>query len=95
LGEIPILGALFRSSGFQNDRTELMFVVTPHLVKPLPPDYKLPTDNFIEPSRSEFFLGGKMEGKPADATKPADTKVPATTVAPPAPQSGSTGFEMK
>ncbi|MDR3390404.1 MAG: type II and III secretion system protein family protein [Sulfuriferula sp.] len=101
LGELPILGALFRSSGFQNDRTELMFVVTPHLVKPLPPDYKLPTDNFIEPSRSEFFLGGKMEGKPADATKPAEPAKPVepTTPAPavtaPKPQSGSTGFEMK
>lgn len=95
LGEIPVLGALFRSSAFQNDRTELMFVVTPHLVKPLPPDYKLPTDNFIAPSRSEFFLGGKMEGKPDDTAKPADTTAPATTVTPPKPQSGSTGFEMK
>lgn len=65
LGEIPVLGALFRSSDFQTDRTELVFIITPHLVKPLPPDYKLPTDNYIEPSRSEFFLGGKMEGMPA------------------------------
>lgn len=95
LGEIPILGALFRSSAFQNDRTELMFVITPHLVKPLPADYKLPTDNFIEPSRGEFFLGGKMEGKPADTAQPVATTAPATTVAPPNPQSGSTGFEMK
>jgi pilus assembly protein CpaC len=95
LGEIPILGALFRSSGFQNDRTELMFVVTPRLVKPLPADYKLPTDNFIEPSRSEFFLGGKMEGKPADTAATAETTAPATTVTPPNPQSPATGFEMK
>ncbi|MFA5170681.1 MAG: type II and III secretion system protein family protein [Sulfuriferula sp.] len=95
LGEIPILGALFRSSAFQNDRTELMFVITPHLVKPLPADYKLPTDNFIEPSRGEFFLGGKMEGKPSDAAPPVATTAPATTVVPPNPQSGSTGFEMK
>jgi pilus assembly protein CpaC len=63
LGEIPVLGALFRSSDFQTDRSELVFIITPHLVKPLPPDYKLPTDGFIEPSRSEFFLQGKMEGQ--------------------------------
>jgi pilus assembly protein CpaC len=44
LGDVPILGALFRSSDFQNDRSELLFVVTVHLVKPLPPGYALPTD---------------------------------------------------
>jgi pilus assembly protein CpaC len=67
LGELPILGALFRSSEFQKDKTELMFVITPRLVKPLPPDYALPTDAFVEPSRVEFFLGGKMEGTPPPA----------------------------
>ena len=67
LGELPILGALFRSSEFQKDKTELMFVITPRLVKPLPPDYALPTDAFVEPSRTEFFLEGKMEGTPPPA----------------------------
>jgi pilus assembly protein CpaC len=67
LGELPILGALFRSSEFQKDKTELMFVITPRLVKPLPPDYALPTDAFVEPSRVEYFLGGKMEGTPPPA----------------------------
>lgn len=62
LGEIPILGALFRSTEFQRDKTELMFVITPRLVKPLPPDYALPTDSFTEPSPEDLFLHGKMEG---------------------------------
>lgn len=62
LGELPVLGALFRSSDFQTDRSELVFIVTPHLVKPLPDDYPLPTDSYVEPSRTEFFLGGKLEG---------------------------------
>ena len=62
LGEIPILGALFRSSDFQSDRTELVFIVTPHLAQPLPPNPKLPTDAYSEPSRTEFFLHGKHEG---------------------------------
>jgi pilus assembly protein CpaC len=71
LGELPILGALFRSSEFQKDKTELMFVITPRLVKPLPPDYALPTDAFVEPSRVEYFLGGKMEGTPPPAPSPS------------------------
>jgi pilus assembly protein CpaC len=62
LGEIPVLGALFRSSDFQSDRTELVFIVTPHLAKPLPPNPKLPTDAYSEPSRTDFFLRGKLEG---------------------------------
>lgn len=77
LGEIPVLGALFRSSDFQTDRTELVFIITPHLVKPLPPDFKLPTDQYIEPSRAEFFLGGKMEGSPPSQPQP-QAAAPAT-----------------
>jgi pilus assembly protein CpaC len=63
LGEIPILGALFRSSEFQSDRTELVFVITPHIIKPSDNKLPLPTDNFTTPSRSEFQLKGKMEGE--------------------------------
>lgn len=62
LGELPIIGALFRSTSFQNDRSELVFVITPRLVKPLPPDYALPTDNYVPPTRSEMILDGKLEG---------------------------------
>ena len=75
LGELPILGALFRSSEFQKDKTELMFVITPRLVKPLPPDYALPTDAFVEPSRVEYFLGGKMEGTPPPAPSKSNPAV--------------------
>lgn len=93
LGEIPILGALFRSSSFQTDKTELVFVITPRLVKPLPPDYALPTDQFVEPNRAEFFLGGKMEGS-APPEKPA----PTTTMPQQQPVSQASplsGFELK
>src|SRR5206468_286032 len=68
LGEIPILGALFRSTGFQTDKTELIFVITPRLARPMPADYRLPTDSYIEPTRLELFLGGKMEGEPPPPT---------------------------
>ena len=63
LSEIPILGALFRSSEFINDRSELMFLVTPRLVKPLSQTVALPTDRFVPPTRSEFLFEGKLEGK--------------------------------
>jgi len=76
LGEIPVLGALFRSSDFQMDKTELMIVVTPRLVKPLQPEYPLPTDAFIEPGRGEFLLQGRMEGA-SDQARPRRANYPA------------------
>ena len=65
LSEVPILGALFRSTDFQHDRTELLFVITAHLVKPLPPGQPmLPTAQLAAPTRAQLMLGGKMEGTP-------------------------------
>jgi len=63
-GDIPILGALFRSESFKKNETELVIIVTPHLVKPLDLSKQtLPTDQYIEPDDFEFFLMGKIEGK--------------------------------
>jgi pilus assembly protein CpaC len=72
LGDIPVFGALFRSVEFQTDRTELMFVITPRLVKPLPPDFVLPTDNAIPPSPTDLLLNGRMEGSPGSASSRGD-----------------------
>jgi pilus assembly protein CpaC len=88
LGEVPILGALFRSNEFQTEQTELMFIVTPRLVKPLPPNYALPGDTFVPPTRSEFFIEGKLEGDPTNA--PAATAAAAAPLQSP-PAKG--GFE--
>jgi pilus assembly protein CpaC len=66
LGELPILGALFRSTAFQTDKSELLFVVTPRLARVLPPDYALPTDSYIPPTRSEYFWNGQIEGTPPE-----------------------------
>ena len=64
LGDIPILGALFRSSSFQRNETELVIIVTPHLVKPLDMARQtLPTDQFVEPNDFEWYLLGKTEGQ--------------------------------
>jgi pilus assembly protein CpaC len=68
LGDIPVLGALFRSSSFQKDETELVMIVTPRLVKPLGPGpHPLPTDHFVEPDDFEFYLLGRLEGRGDDA----------------------------
>ncbi|MEO7403239.1 MAG: type II and III secretion system protein family protein, partial [Burkholderiales bacterium] len=63
LGELPILGALFRSAEFQADRSELLFIITPRLVKPVDGDSLLaPTDTFTPPTRGEWLGGGQFEG---------------------------------
>jgi pilus assembly protein CpaC len=92
LGELPVLGALFRSTDYQQDRTELVFVITAHLVKPLSGNsYTLPTDKVGEPSRAGLMLGGQLEGPP-----PAVTTAAMSTPAPAAPSAQSAGgFELK
>lgn len=60
LGDLPLLGALFRSTDFQNDRSELVFLVTARLVKnPLP--VTLPTDTLDLTSRGERILNGEFD----------------------------------
>lgn len=75
LGEVPIIGALFSSSDYLMDKTELMIIVTPRLVQPLQPDYVLPTDSFIPPDRGDFFLRGKLEGEPKQSDKSKNDEV--------------------
>jgi pilus assembly protein CpaC len=72
LGDIPVLGALFRSESFQKQETELVIIVTPHLVKPVNmAEQSLPTDFYIEPDDAEFYLLGRTEGlEKQESTKP-------------------------
>jgi len=66
LGDIPVLGTLFRSESFLKDRTELVFFVTPHLAKPiLAKDIKLPTDSFVEPDDMDFYILGRLDSRNA------------------------------
>ncbi|MDR5646675.1 type II and III secretion system protein family protein, partial [Burkholderia cenocepacia] len=100
VGEVPVLGALFRSTSFQQDRTELIFLITPHLVKPLQTaDVALPTDSFSKPNEVDVYATGNMEGRGgvrkagAQPMQPANgaaaaPQTPAQAPAPaPAPQS--------
>ncbi|MBN2906090.1 MAG: type II and III secretion system protein family protein [Rhodobacteraceae bacterium] len=61
LGDIPILGALFRSSEYQRDQSELVIIVTAHLVSPTRGEaLTLPTDRVRPPSERELFLFGDL-----------------------------------
>jgi pilus assembly protein CpaC len=71
VGDIPILGTLFRSTGYQRDQTELVIVVTPHLVTPRRMVAATPADHFVPPSDFELFLFGAQRGKAANV-KPED-----------------------
>lgn len=61
LGDVPILGALFRSANFERRQSELVVIVTAHLVSPTRGDgFVLPTDRIRPPTERELFLGGKV-----------------------------------
>lgn len=59
--ELPILGALFRSTNFQRNESELVIAVTPYVVDPMKStDIRLPTDNFMPASQMESFFYGAL-----------------------------------
>ena len=73
LGDIPILGQLFRSQEYISGQTELVIMVTPRLVRPFNKEgVALPTDGFVPVSDMEFYLLGKMtrQNTPESTTSP-------------------------
>jgi pilus assembly protein CpaC len=70
IGDVPVLGSLFRSTGYQRKQTELVVIVTPRLVQPVAADsLRSPTDFSRMPSERDLFLKGRPEGSPR--TNPA------------------------
>jgi pilus assembly protein CpaC len=67
LGDVPVLGALFRSAEYQKNETDLVIVVTPHIVRPLRPSDPVhtPLDNTLPGNDVDFFLMGQAEVSPA------------------------------
>lgn len=64
IGDIPVLGALFRSAEFSRSQSELVIIVTPHLVTPTRGEaLALPTDNIRLPTERDLFLFGKVTGQ--------------------------------
>ncbi|RVO78495.1 type II and III secretion system protein family protein [Sinorhizobium medicae] len=86
LGQLPILGALFSSKAYQRRETDLVIIVTPHLVKPMDPLKKVasPSDRTKRPTEAEFFLGNIDEVNADDRTRTASTQARAVR----APSSG-------
>jgi pilus assembly protein CpaC len=70
LGDLPILGTLFRSTSYRREETELLVVVTAHLVRPTGEKPVMPgEDTLADPSDLELFLLGSIESKEASDDK--------------------------
>ena len=77
LGDLPILGALFRSSSYRRNETELVVIVTPYLVRPASHQLATPTDGYRAPGDLErVFLGQSAAGR-SGATEPTAIAAPA------------------
>lgn len=89
LGNIPVLGALFRSNGFRRSETELMIVITPYLVKPVnnPGDIALPTDGYKGPTDLERVFLGELGTGSTGGKRPIPTMAPSSA---PPPTVGAT-----
>ena len=63
IGSVPVIGALFRSAAYQQEETDLVVIVTPHLVAPAVPGQRLasPLDTYMPSNDVDFFLMGEME----------------------------------
>lgn len=77
LGDLPLIGSLFRSNAFKRNETELVIIITPYLVKPVnaPSDIALPTDSTRSPNDAERVLLGRM-GAGDGAPRPVPTMAP-------------------
>ena len=83
LGDLPVLGALFRSTKFRRDETELVIIVTPYLVKPVSHQLATPADGYRAPDDvRRNFLGQSYGGK-SGAVEPTAIPAPPTASATP------------
>jgi pilus assembly protein CpaC len=75
LGDVPVLGALFRSVSYRKNQTELMILVTPELVAPMDPQQvpTVPGENHTDPNDFELYGLGQLDGKPA-TVRPASSQ---------------------
>ncbi|MDO3378428.1 type II and III secretion system protein family protein [Geoalkalibacter halelectricus] len=91
LGNLPILGQLFRSTSYQQQKTDLLIAVTPHLVKPVREgELRFPGENFRPPNAYEFYIEGRLEGR---RTADAPAGLSRHEFAPPAVETRRGGLE--
>lgn len=90
LGNLPIIGALFRSNSFRRDETELVIVVTPYLVNPVSANrIALPTDGFRNANDGQRLLLGQDHGSRTGDERPTPSVAPSRTIAPGVSAGGS------
>lgn len=78
LGDMPVLGNLFKSSNFRKGETELVIVVTPYLVKPVNAnDIKLPTDGFRTPDELQRLINHQQSDGITGGDRPKPSVAPA------------------
>jgi pilus assembly protein CpaC len=101
LGDLPILGTLFRSTQFRRQETELVIIVTPYLVRPVSGRLALPTDGYRAPTDPQRVLLGQSymgeTGQPAygsPAAPPPPAPAPAPSVGGTAATTASPGFKL-
>jgi pilus assembly protein CpaC len=83
VGDLPILGALFKSTEFRKGQTELVIVVTPYLVNPVnDSEIRLPTDGYTAPDAVEQWLLGKDVGASSGGPRPGPTAAEPAAVDP-------------
>ena len=88
LGDIPVLGSLFRSTAYRRDETELVIIVTPYLVRPTSGQLAVPTDGYRAPDFiQQNFLGQSFTGvsgrrDPTAVSAPAAAPAPGVVAAP-------------
>jgi pilus assembly protein CpaC len=92
LGDIPILGALFRSSSFQRNESELVIIVTPYIVQPVAQasELHLPTDGVVLASDFERVVLGRFTARPSGTR---DTVTPSSAASP--HLQGDAGFMLE
>ncbi len=77
LGDIPVLGALFRSADFRRAQSELVIIVTAHLVTPTRGEaLALPTDRVRPPSEKDLFLFGRVAREAARTCAVLQVRLP-------------------
>ncbi|MES2753219.1 MAG: type II and III secretion system protein family protein [Pseudomonadota bacterium] len=82
-GDLPILGALFRSNAFQRQETELMIVITPYLVRPVDANsIVLPTDAVMAPTDAGRVFLGQLGGGVTGGDRPKPVIAPPVTAVP-------------
>lgn len=82
LGDLPIIGALFKSNRFRRSETELVIIVTPYLVKPTSGHLAAPTDGYRAPGDLQRVFGVQTYGGVSGAQAPRATAAPPVTVRP-------------